>query len=421
MVDRVSGLDSRDAAGSAAPAGRTRADLKRGAAELSTQGPGPARGPSARAYLLILLGDYALDQEDAAWTHTVVEALSLVGFEEKAARQALTRTANAGMLSPRRVGRRTRWHLTPAGHDALTAAKNRLFATGPEADWTGEWLIVLATVPESHRNLRHRLRTSMSWAGFGSPGPGLWVSPHPSHAGEARQVLNSLGDTVQGTLLHARLRQPRRPRAPRHPGLGRGRPRPPVQGVPRSFHPFETGCARTSPCRADPPRLPMAPASPGRSRPATEPAASTLERRAGPAPPARASPPLAEDGPHVVAGPRTGPGCGLNWKADPAPLDRGARVGAGPAGWLRYLSGDGAGGAVEGERGGFGGVAGVGGLEADAGGRAGGDDAVVADVPGGHLARGRRVGGVPARGDGLAAGQGEDQGPAVDRASCRCS
>jgi len=170
--------------------------------------PGPARGPSARAYLLLLLGDYALDRAEGAWTQTVVDALGLVGFEEKAARQALTRSATAGLLEPLRVGRRTRWNITPAGHSALTAAKHRLFATGPERDWNGDWLLLLATVPESHRNLRHRLRTSLSWAGFGSLGPGVWLSPHPSHAAEAHQVLASLGETVQGTLLHARLDNP---------------------------------------------------------------------------------------------------------------------------------------------------------------------------------------------------------------------
>lgn len=177
-------------------------------AGVARRGAGAARGPSARAYLLILLGDYALDHENAAWTHTVVDALGLVGFEEKAARQALTRSAAAGQLEPRRVGRRTRWHLTRAGRDALTAAKNRLFAPGPEHDWNGDWLILLATVPENHRNLRHRLRTSLGWAGFGSLGPGVWLSPHPSHAAEARQVLASLGEPVQGTLLHARLDNP---------------------------------------------------------------------------------------------------------------------------------------------------------------------------------------------------------------------
>jgi phenylacetic acid degradation operon negative regulatory protein len=170
--------------------------------------PGPARGPSARAYLLILLGDYVLDRDGGAWTQTVVDALGLVGFEERAARQALTRSAGARLLEPRRVGRRTRWNITPAGHSALTAAKHRLFAAGPDRDWNGDWLIVLATVPESHRNLRHRLRTSLSWAGFGTLGPGVWLSPHPSHATEARQILDLLGEAVQGTLLHARLDNP---------------------------------------------------------------------------------------------------------------------------------------------------------------------------------------------------------------------
>ncbi len=113
-------------------------------ASAARRGTGPARGPSARAYLLILLGDYTLDEDDGAWTHTVVEALGLVGFEETAARQALTRSAAAGLLAPRRVGRRTRWRLTPAGREALTAAKERLFAAGPERDWNGDWLIMLA-------------------------------------------------------------------------------------------------------------------------------------------------------------------------------------------------------------------------------------------------------------------------------------
>jgi phenylacetic acid degradation operon negative regulatory protein len=170
--------------------------------------PGPVRGPSARAYLLIVLGDYTLDQGDTAWTQTIIEALALVGFEVKAARQALTRTAGAGLLTAHRDGRRTRWRITATGHKYLTAAKHRLFAPGPEADWDGDWLILFASIPENHRNVRHRLRTSLGWAGFGSLGPGVWISPHPSHAAEARQVLASLGEPAHGTLMHARLDDP---------------------------------------------------------------------------------------------------------------------------------------------------------------------------------------------------------------------
>jgi phenylacetic acid degradation operon negative regulatory protein len=173
------------------------------------RGRGALRGPSARAYLLFVLGEFALDRGDRVWTQTVVDALGLVGFEEKAARQALTRSAAAGWLAPERVGRRVRWLITPGGRGLLAAARDRLFASGPDRDWDGDWLVLLTTVPETTRPLRHRLRTSLGWAGFGSLGPGVWISPHPSHAEEARQVLQAVGEQVVGTVLHARLDDPR--------------------------------------------------------------------------------------------------------------------------------------------------------------------------------------------------------------------
>jgi len=187
-------LDNGGMADDEAPAGRQ---------------PGPARGPSARAYLLITLGEYILADEGAgAWTQTIVDALALLDFEERAARQAIARAAAAGWLAAERNGRRVRWRLTPAGREYLTAARQRLFAPGPESDWDGDWLVLLLTVPENQRKLRYRLRTSLEWAGFGSPGPGVWLSPHPSRASEARQVLRSLDADVQATILHARLDDP---------------------------------------------------------------------------------------------------------------------------------------------------------------------------------------------------------------------
>lgn len=170
--------------------------------------PGGSRGPSARAYLLLVLGECALDGTGGAWTHTILDALGLVGFEQKAVRQALARTAAAGLLAACRAGRRTRWEITGAGRESLSNAERRLFATGPHRDWNGDWLVLLTSVPENHRNLRHRLRASLGWAGFGSLGPGVWLSPHPSRAAEARQALAALGEPVHGTLLHARLDDP---------------------------------------------------------------------------------------------------------------------------------------------------------------------------------------------------------------------
>lgn len=170
------------------------------------------RRPGGRAPVPICCsrsGEYVLHENSpGAWTQTLLDALALVGFEETAGRQALTRSAAAGWLASQRSGRRARWQLTPGGRDYIRAAKERVFAPGPERDWNGDWLVVLAALPENSRPLRHRLRTALSWAGFGSPSPGVWISPHPSHAKEAREVLASLGADVQATLLHAQLDDP---------------------------------------------------------------------------------------------------------------------------------------------------------------------------------------------------------------------
>ena len=53
--------------------------------------------------------------------------------------------------------------------------------------------MLLVTVPETRRQLRHKLRTRLTWAGFGSPLPGVWVSPHPAREAEAKQVTEQLG------------------------------------------------------------------------------------------------------------------------------------------------------------------------------------------------------------------------------------
>jgi phenylacetic acid degradation operon negative regulatory protein len=52
---------------------------------------------------------------------------------------------------------------------------------------------MMVSVPEAKRDLRHRLRTQLNWAGFGSPAPGVWVSPHVEAEAEAKSILAELG------------------------------------------------------------------------------------------------------------------------------------------------------------------------------------------------------------------------------------
>jgi phenylacetic acid degradation operon negative regulatory protein len=153
-----------------------------------------AGAPGARGLLFTLLGEFVLPGGGTAWTSAVIAALARLGIAEKATRQALMRTAAGGWLSAEKDGRRTRWHLTAAARRLLTDGAERIYSFRPAAEnWDGRWLLVAAQVPDGDRGARHVLRTRLSWAGFGSLGPGLGISAHPEREGEAARALREAG------------------------------------------------------------------------------------------------------------------------------------------------------------------------------------------------------------------------------------
>jgi phenylacetic acid degradation operon negative regulatory protein len=159
---------------------------------------------SARSLLLTLLGEFVLPARTPVWSQTLVDALAVVGVEEKSARQALARTAADGVVDSERVGRRVRWSLSPSGLRLLTEGAARIYGHGAERPgWDGRWLVLVASVPEQQRALRHRLRTRLAWAGLGSPAAGVWVRPHtgPDDVAAVRAVLDGLDLTASAHLV----------------------------------------------------------------------------------------------------------------------------------------------------------------------------------------------------------------------------
>lgn len=149
---------------------------------------------SARSLLMTLLGEFVLPCERPVWTSELVDVLGAFGIEERSARQALARSAGEGWLASQKIGRRSRWTLTPSGRALLTEGARGIYEFGrAECPWDGRWLVVLVSVPEVRRDLRRRLRTRLTWTGFGSPEAGVWVSPHLDREDAATTVLTELG------------------------------------------------------------------------------------------------------------------------------------------------------------------------------------------------------------------------------------
>jgi phenylacetic acid degradation operon negative regulatory protein len=153
-----------------------------------------AGSSSARALIFTILGEFVLPAGGTPWTSAIIQAMSGLGVEEKATRQALMRVAADGWLTAERVGRRTRWRLTPSGDRLLTEGSERIYGFGARRQaWDGTWLLVLARTPEAERPARHVLRSRLTGAGFGSPAPGIWISTHADRLGEVERALAEAG------------------------------------------------------------------------------------------------------------------------------------------------------------------------------------------------------------------------------------
>ncbi len=180
----------------------------------SRHGTEPALSPrhaagteSARGLLFTVLGEFVLPSGGSAWTSAFIELFGRLGVEEKAIRQALMRTAAGGWLKAERVGRRTMWRLTPDAERLLTEGTERIYQfTAVAHEWDGRWLLVLARVPETERPARHRLRTQLTWAGLGSPAPGVWISTHAGRAGEVERILAEAGLLADSQIFTAEHR-----------------------------------------------------------------------------------------------------------------------------------------------------------------------------------------------------------------------
>jgi phenylacetic acid degradation operon negative regulatory protein len=108
---------------------------------------------------------------------TLLDLLADLGVTEAAARATLKRMTQRGLFSRGQVGRTAEYALTPLAEEVLREARERVASPAPFEHPAGEWTLLSYSVPESRRDLRHRVRARLTWAGFGGLRDGLWIAP----------------------------------------------------------------------------------------------------------------------------------------------------------------------------------------------------------------------------------------------------
>ncbi len=151
-------------------------------------------GPSARSLLISVLGQWVGPSDTPVWNTTLVGALDALGIEERAARQAVNRTAADGWLEGESVGRYTKWRLTPSGRRLVRSSAHRLQRSfAPDAAWNGHFLLLALTGTAPDRASRDRLATGLDFEGFGVLSSGLWIAADLG----ARAGVEELLETVE--------------------------------------------------------------------------------------------------------------------------------------------------------------------------------------------------------------------------------
>jgi phenylacetic acid degradation operon negative regulatory protein len=122
----------------------------------------------------------------------VADLVALMGdldLDEQAVRSAVSRLKRRGVVAPERRGGAAGYRLTLRGEAILEAGDARIF--GRDGDGTGDWLLVVFSIPEARRALRHALRTRLQWLGLGTVAAGVWVAPARVEP-EVRRVVDEL-------------------------------------------------------------------------------------------------------------------------------------------------------------------------------------------------------------------------------------
>ena len=138
----------------------------------------PAEAPVPRHHQLIvsLFGLYARRHGGALQVAAIISLMRDIGVEAAGTRSSISRLKKRGIIDSVQVNNRSGYALAPSLIETFIEGDERIFHPR-RASTQDQWLLATFTVPESQRNIRHKIRSSLVRMGFGSVTPGLWIAP----------------------------------------------------------------------------------------------------------------------------------------------------------------------------------------------------------------------------------------------------
>jgi phenylacetic acid degradation operon negative regulatory protein len=129
----------------------------------------------------------------------LIRLMAELDLNAQAVRSSVSRLKRRGVIAAERRDGAAGYRLTAYGEAILRAGDARIFGRGEPRPG---WLLVVFSIPEAQRALRHRLRTGLSGLGLGIVAPAVWIAP--AHVeGEVRRLVSDLGLSERVELFAA--------------------------------------------------------------------------------------------------------------------------------------------------------------------------------------------------------------------------
>lgn len=160
-----------------------------------------AREPQPRELIVTLFGLYARGEQNWLSVAAVVTLMADLDVESPAVRSSISRLKRRGTLVAERRRGTAGYALSDSALETLAEGDVRIFdrkRAGPDDGW----LLVVFSIPETERDKRHALRTTLTRLGFGTAAPGVWVAPG-NLADEASETLARRGMSEYVDLFRA--------------------------------------------------------------------------------------------------------------------------------------------------------------------------------------------------------------------------
>ncbi len=155
-----------------------------------TSEPAEGSGRKPRSLIVTFYGAYGRELDGWVSVADLIRLMGELGVDAPAVRSAVSRLKRRGLLEARQVEGTAGYSLSQQAWQVLEEGDRRIYGRRV-ANVTDGWVLVMFSVPETQRNKRHLLRSRLTWLGFGTAAPGVWIAP--AHlADEARRTLERL-------------------------------------------------------------------------------------------------------------------------------------------------------------------------------------------------------------------------------------